>query len=242
MHLNSSTPSAIVYGEVGKLPLTNIIHKRMLSFWIRVSEDKNTKYSNIMYNLMLKLHSTRGFCFPWCNKIKQLLDSCNMKNLWLNQEQYSTKKLLKTTIFEALDKLEHRKWLNKVNTSNSGVTYRIFKQHLNFEMYIIKIPFSTRLYFSKFRCKNNKLPINKYRDDNKNVDKTCQLCNSGDVGDEFHYLFMCNYFNNERKLYLAEHYYKRPNTLKMAELFNIQNVNILVKLCKFIKIILDKFK
>ena len=109
-------------------------------------------------------------------------------------------------------------------------------------MYIIKIPFSTRLYFSKFRCKNNKLPINKYRDDNKNVDKTCQLCNSGDVGDEFHYLFMCNYFNNERKLYLAEHYYKRPNTLKMAELFNIQNVNILVKLCKFIKIILDKFK
>ena len=74
LHLNGSTPSVIVYGEVGKLPLSNIIYKQMISFWIKVSNNKSTKYSNVMYNLVFKLHSTGAYNFQWCNKIKQLLD------------------------------------------------------------------------------------------------------------------------------------------------------------------------
>jgi hypothetical protein len=27
------------------------------------------------------------------------------------------------------------------------------------------------------------------------------LCNNGDIGDEFHYLFKCQYFGNQRKNY-----------------------------------------
>ena len=28
---------------------------------------------------------------------------------------------------------------------------------------------------------------------------TCKLCKTGDLGDEFHYLFKCSYFNTQRK-------------------------------------------
>ena len=242
LNLNRSTPSAIVYGEVGKLPLKNIIYKRMISFWIKISEDKSTKYSTIIYNLLYKLHTSGAYTFVWLNKIKHLLDSCHFSNLWIDQKEYSTKKHLKKSIFEALDHLEQQKWLNEINTNNLCLSYRIFKQELNFEPYLIKLPFVHRINLSKFRCKNNKLPVNEFRFEKTNVNKNCQLCNSDDLGDEFHYLFICNIFKDERKLLLNEYYYKRPNTMKMNELFNICHLKTQINLSKFVKMILDKFK
>lgn len=237
LKLNTQTPSVIVYGEVGKLPIRTIIYRRMISYWIRVSEEKNTKFSNIMFSLIFKLHSRGSYFFQWPNKIKTLLDTCHFGNLWRDQENYSTKKHLKNAIFKELDRSEKENWLNEIN--NSCFIYRIFKQNLSFEPYLVKLPFLHRLNFSKFRCKNNKLPVNLF---DENADKTCPLCNSGDLGDEYHYIFLCNSFSNERKLYIQEYFYSRPNTLKMSQLFNSQNLNTLIKLCKFIAIILEKFK
>ena len=238
LKLNTRTPSVIVYGEAGKLPISNIVYKRMLSYWIRVSEDKNSKYSNIMFNLISKLHNSGAYFFQWPNKIKTLLDTCHFANLWRDQENYSTKKHLKNAIFKELDNVEEQKWLNEINNSSSCLIYRIFKKNLDFEPYLTKLPFLHRLNFSKFRCKNNKLPVNKY----VSVSKICELCNSDDNGDEYHYVFLCDYFSNSRKTYLDRYFYTRPNTLKMFELFNNQDFNTLINLCKFIAIILEKFK
>ena len=240
LQLNRCTPSVIVYGEVGKLPLRNTIYKRMLGYWIKLSEDKNTKYSSVIYNLLFKLHNSGAYHFKWFEKIKQLLDSCNFGHLWLDQTE--NKGQFKRNIFAALDNLEQQKWLNEVNTSNFCHTYRIFKQELNLEQYLIKLPFQHRINLTKFRCKNNKLPINKFRFDNTNVDKSCQICSSNDIGDEFHYLFDCDFFKSERKMFLLEYFYKRPNTLKMGELFNSKNLKTQIYLSKFVKIIVETFK
>ena len=251
LKLNRCTPSSMVYGEVGKLPVCNIIYQRMVSFWIKVSEDKPYKYSNVIYRLMYKLHSSGAYTFQWFNKIEQILTSCHFSNLWQNQEAYiersdvdplATKAFLKSSIFEAISNFEQEKWLEDVNTNHFCYNYRIFKQNINFEMYLTELPFLHRTNFSKFRCKNNKLPINKFRLDRTDVDRNCQLCMSGDIGDEYHYLFLCNYFETERRNYLDEYFYKKPNTLKMNELFNSNQKNILINLCKFIGIILNKFK
>ena len=240
LQLSRSTPSVIVYGEVGRLPLKNTIYKRMLSFWIKISEDKTTKYSNVMYNLLFKLQNAGEYSFIWFEKIKQLLDSCNYGQLWTDQTE--NKFHFKRNIFVALDNLEQQKWLNEVNTSNFCLTYRIFKQELSLEPYLIKLPFLHRINLTKFRCKNNKLPVNKFRFEKTEVDKSCQLCNSNDLGDEYHYLFTCDFFNCERKLFLLEYYYKRPNTLKMNELFNTEHFKTLLNLSKFIQVIFKKLK
>ena len=96
--------------------------------------------------------------------------------------------------------------------------------------------------FSKFRCKNNKLPVNKNRFEKKVVDRNCQLCQKQDLGDEFHYIFICKFFGKERKQYINKFFYTRPNTQKMYHLFNSQNEQILTNLCKFIAIIIKKFE
>ena len=53
--------------------------------------------------------------------------------------------------------------------------------------------------------------------------KLCNLCNSGDLGDEFHYLFNCKHFESEINLYIPKFYCVQPNTLKMLNLFESRN-------------------
>ena len=43
--------------------------------------------------------------------------------------------------------------------------------------------------------------------DGKNIareNRICPLCNNGEIGGEFHYLFKCQYFGNQRKIYLKK--------------------------------------
>lgn len=242
LHLNASTPNCIIYGEVGKLPLRKIIYQKMIAFWMKVSEDKPSKFSNIIYRVMFQLHKNPNplYNFQWFNKIEQVLSSCNFSNLWRDQENYSTKKLLKNSIFKTLNNLEQQNWLDSVNNNRLCYNYRIFKLSLSFEQYLIELPFVSRVNLSKFRSGNNKLPANKHKF-NVTADKSCPLCNTGDLGDEFHYILICNFFLNDRKKCINSDYYNPPNTLKMSELFNNNCCETRAKLCKFISIILKKF-
>ena len=74
------------------------------------------------------------------------------------------------------------------------------------------------------------------------INKLCTLCDKKDIGDEFHYLFVCPYFNTQRNKFLDETYRKSPNTYKMEKLFNCTNKGILVNLAFFIKEICDAFR
>ena len=72
-------------------------------------------------------------------------------------------------------------------------------------------------------------------------DRKCNLCDKNDLGDEFHYLLICPYFQNERKDLLKRYYYLRPNTIKFQELLNCKNKQVLLNLSKFMKLIMSKF-
>ena len=71
---------------------------------------------------------------------------------------------------------------------------------------------------------------------------TCTLCDLNDDGDEFHYIFKCTFFNKERVKYLKPYFRRRPNTLKMEQLFNVTDKTQLVNLAKFVRIIISSFK
>ena len=94
---------------------------------------------------------------------------------------------------------------------------------------------------TKFRCSNNKLPANQNRFSEETSDKLCNKCDLEDLGDEFHYLFKCNFFERNRKMYIQNDFTNRPNTLKMKELFNSTDSKVQSNLCKFISVILSNF-
>jgi hypothetical protein len=55
----------------------------------------------------------------------------------------------------------------------------------------------------------------------------CDICNLNNIGDEFHYLFECTFFEHERKKLLVPFdVLKNPNTVKFYDLFNNVNYNV----------------
>ena len=71
----------------------------------------------------------------------------------------------------------------------------------------------------------------------------CTLCLSTDIGDEFHYIFVCPYFQREGCLYLSKKFCKSklPSAMHMTELFNTKSTSQLKNLARFTRLIMLKF-
>ena len=97
-----------------------------------------------------------------------------------------------------------------------------------------------KVVLSKFRCLNNKLPIEiGTRTNVPREQRMCNLCEAGLIGDEFHYLFDCSQLLKFRKQYIKPYYIERPSTLKMNELMNLKNDDELLNLSLFVRIIMN---
>ena len=57
------------------------------------------------------------------------------------------------------------------------------------------------------------------------------------LGDEYHYIFECIYFNQKRKQSLLNYFIYRHNIIKFSELMSSKRKPILKKLCHFISAI-----
>jgi hypothetical protein len=67
--------------------------------------------------------------------------------------------------------------------------------------------------------------------------RTCNICDKNEIGDEFHYVLQCPSLYDDRRRLLDSTYLTRVNVLKFANLFQSRNKIKLRHLCKFIKII-----
>ena len=70
----------------------------------------------------------------------------------------------------------------------------------------------------------------------------CNLCNLQSLGDEFHYLFECPFFANDKNLFLKRYFIRRPNTFKMDQLFNSTHIKTILNLVKFCRKITKHFE
>lgn len=87
--------------------------------------------------------------------------------------------------------------------------------NFEFEQYF-DMPENLRNILVKFRTCNHRLPIEKGRWENvERNNRICNLCNNSSIGDEFHFLLECSYFDHLRKKFIDKNLYLHPNTFKM---------------------------
>ena len=128
-----------------------------------------------------------------------------------------------------------------MNETERCLNYRLYKKDFNFENYFL--PLTLAKYVYKFRCSSHKLPIEKGRFLNiERNERISHICNKNELGDEFHYLFNCEYFSRSRLKLLPVWSYQSPNIVKFEQLMTSTDRTVLTKLALFIKIILNKFR
>ena len=76
--------------------------------------------------------------------------------------------------------------------------------------------------FVKFRTANHQIPgeTGRWHGKSEKSERLCTICNSGQIGDEFHFILECKSLKNLRKNYLCKYYYQNPNIIKFNELMS----------------------
>ena len=164
-----------------------------------------------------------------------------MGNVWISPKNFNSN-WLKNSLPLKLSDIFKQEWHSSVNTMSSCINYRLFKHEHSFEDFLQNLDPVFRIPLVRFRCSNIKIPVVLGWYNKDPIDEClCNLCNCGDVGDEFHYIMKCRYFHMERKNHIPTYYLRNPNVIKFDSLFSTKNKNILLRLSKFISIISAKF-
>lgn len=242
-NFKKSTPSYMIYGELGIVPISVDIQSRILTYWTKLIEDTEfTKLSSGMYYAIHTLYTTSIFKSDWLQNIQNLLCSLGFSGIWQNQYcQNSDFSWLRLALKQKLHDLYIQKWFTLLNSdSSSCCSYRLFKSKFESSTFLKILPEHMSKLLLKFRTRNHRLPIETGRWSGIPLsDRKCTLC-SNDIGDEYHYILCCNYFLAERKQFIKPYYFRRPNVLKYRDLMNTENKMQLINLCKFLRILFSK--
>ena len=79
LHLKSSTPSYMIYGELGRYPLEIDIKSRIISFCAKLLSGKELKLSKIIYNLCYYMSIKNVEHFTWLDNVKKILNECGFR-------------------------------------------------------------------------------------------------------------------------------------------------------------------
>ena len=71
--------------------------------------------------------------------------------------------------------------------------------------------------------------------------RTCTLCNSNDIEDEYHVTLVCEYFRDVRKKYIKPFYYQRPNMMKFLDLMTSVSKKDRFRLMLFLKVVFKMY-
>ena len=142
-----STPIYMLYAELGRKPIAISIKNRMIGYWLNIINSKNSKLSNLLFNILLHEYNAGIFQHKWIHCIREILISVGRIDL-INKVNVENTKSLKAQISRALVDLHIQEWFSKIELSSKGKNYYLFKQNLNFENYLINLQNTTVHYWN----------------------------------------------------------------------------------------------
>jgi hypothetical protein len=129
-------------------------------------------------------------------------------------------------------------WRSEIGNSSLGHFYSLFKQEFCIELYLLRLEQSYKIYITKFKLCNIRIPIETRRWQTiTRENRKCTKCSKDVIGDEYHYLFICN--NTEiqrlRSIYIPKYYVQNSSLAKMAGIFSLCNSQLLKSVALFLK-------
>ena len=156
--------------------------------------------------------------FKWCQKIKTTLDEAGFSSAWDAQELHTN--YFKEFFSQRCDDIFLQKWHENMQENSQCTNYLMFKQDLQIEKYLLSLDNSLKYNLAKFRTRTHYLPVTKARFNKDDpIDVSCPLCESGKIGDEYHYLFTCEFFRNSRAKFIPKCLMSNESPDRMKKIF-----------------------
>ena len=172
--------------------------------------------------------------FTWLDNVKKILNDCGFAYIW-NTQTFVDPNWLRLTNIRNLQAQFEQYWHSLLDDPSKAINYRLFKDYFGMEVYFDILDNQNVVELCRFRTANHKLPIEIGRWNNTNRNnRICTHCNKNELGDEFHYILDCPFFEQDRNIYIPKYYYSRSNALKYKLLFSSKKKSELIKLSKFI--------
>lgn len=245
LNLRDNASTDMLFGDLGETPLNISINTRMISYWSKLLSGKKSKIAYLLCKLIYtkQLKATNAKPKSWIKHIEKCLNNSGMREFWL-YENYPNFKWLKERVKRTLIDQYKQYWKANIESSSKCDFYKLNKIDHSFEFYfLLDVPFNIVRSICHFRISNHKLPIETGRWINiPRNQRYCPLCTNNEIGDEIHYLFICPFFQEERKLFIPDLLAKSTYDKNILQsLFNKNNDGNLQKIGTFIHLIMNTF-
>lgn len=228
--VKKSTCSAMVYTELGRVPLKYVRMFNIIKYWSKLLITDNCILQccyRYFYDNVSKCSVSN-----WAYHVKCILTSIGFGNVWQAQELPSSfLPAIKQRIYDQAFQVVR----SQLSISSKCTLYVNLTDTYSLQFYLRKcIPPLYKRYITKFRLSSHNLEIESGRYHNVSVkDRLCKFCNT-DIEDEFHFILKCYKYNEIRHRYIKEYYWKYPSVYKLVQLFTIQNTTQLCNLGKYL--------
>jgi len=224
VHTFAST--AAVTGDMGWLPPLVRRKLDLLRYWNRLVQMDNNRLTKEIFEWHF-LNITRSSIL---SKVCSLLRTLDLEEAFYDKEcvslEYCEERMMDIFTVE---------WRLKVEQSPKLRTYKQFKCQYGTELYVYKIhDRSQRSILAQLRSGILPLQVEIGRYSNMPLEnRKCLLCNNGEIEDEYHFLFNCSFYTNERELFVRNinfnNYEGLPYADKMKYLFSEDCIKIFAK-------------
>ena len=242
--VKSSTPSNMVYGETGCVPLQGQVITRMVGFWGRLIQGHRSKLSFMLYKLLRSAHYDENVAFKsdWVSALEKTFTDYNLIHFWENDTPGLPMSHILSTIKEKYKSNFVSNWRGEIENSLTCIGYDEFKSEFKLEPYLLKLKFGHRLTLAKFRCRSNYLPIANFEQfNNPYFVPECPFCHN-DYADEEHYLLYCPNFNEQRAFLSLSFPDLDENPCPIKHILCTESEDILIEIAKFCRKFMDALK
>ena len=242
LYVKKSTTSFMVYAETGCEPLWVDIYKRATCFWVKISQDNTNLLANKLRSILIRIHENTDYESPYITFMNKTFNDLGLTYMLFRESDINQRKRDMRLIKSRIQDQYQQQWQEKLFVSPKAIFYRMLKSEPGFEDYLDTLPFKKRIALTRFRLSSHRLPIETGRW--YNIDRhlrLCNFCHDNSLGDEFHYLFECTTFRDDRDRYLPKKFTRYPNAFKAYNLFKTNNQKTLNNLSYFVQIILSNF-
>ena len=221
--------NAAVYGELGRVPLNILRKERILKYWFKIVNSRDT----LIYKAFSNLKDSRQNAIGWALEVKNLLNNLGFNYLW-NNENVSNMQLKR--VIETLYDQHLQGFYAELRGSSKLTTYNQIKGSFTTEKYLSSVKNTKhRTALTRLRCSAHRLLIEEGRFRNiERSERLCNKCNMQAIENEYHFVMACPFYRDIRRETLPRYYCAWPTQQKFINLMTASQQSVLRKLAKFV--------